>query len=127
MSGIIRHEINETWAHAGMVEAGDFVFTGYCTGNIGGSIEAQVNGAFDELERRLAAVGLPLSSVVKMDCLFRDVWNIPVMEKVIKERFPAGQYPARKSLQTEFAHRGGAEGGLLFQLDAVAYRQTNAG
>jgi hypothetical protein len=56
-----------------------------------------------------------------MDCLFRDIWNIPVMEKVIKERFPAGCYPARKSIQTEFAHAGGPNG-LLFQLDAIAYR-----
>jgi hypothetical protein len=52
--------------------------------------------------------------------MFRDIWNIPVMEKVIKERF-AGKYPARKSIQTEFAHRGGQEG-LLFQLDAVAFK-----
>ncbi|MBN1776609.1 MAG: RidA family protein [Clostridiales bacterium] len=121
MSEIKRHEINETWAHSGMVEAGDFVFTGYCVGNIGKSVEAQINGAFDDLERRLAAVGLTLSSVIKMDCLFRDIWNIPVMEKVIKERFPKGQYPARKSIQTEFAHVGGPEG-LHFQLDAIAYR-----
>jgi hypothetical protein len=37
--------------------------------------------------------------------MFRDVWDIPVMEKVIIERFN-GKYPARKSIQTEFAHRG---------------------
>lgn len=123
MSGIIRHEINEEWAHAGMVEAGDFVFTGYCAGNIGQPVEAQVSGAFDELERRLAAVGLTLSSVVKMDCLFRDIWNIPVMETIIKERFPKDQYPARKSIQTEFAHVGGPEG-LMFQVDAVAYKKA---
>ncbi|HPF88125.1 MAG TPA: RidA family protein [Candidatus Limiplasma sp.] len=121
MEEMIRHEINPDWAHAGMVEAGGFVFVGYCAGNIGQPIEAQVNGAFDELERRLAAVGLTLASVVKMDCLFRDVWNIPVMERVIKQRFN-GKYPARKSIQTEFAHRGGAEGGLLFQVDAIAYK-----
>jgi hypothetical protein len=54
-----------------------------------------------------------------MDCLFRDVWNIPVMEKIIKERF-GGKYPVRKSIQTEFAHVGGKEG-LQFQADAVAY------
>ncbi len=42
------------------------------------------------------------------------------MEKVTKERFK-GKYPARKSMQTEFAHRGGQEG-LLFQLDALAYK-----
>lgn len=122
MGQIIRHEINEAWAHAGMVEAGDYVFTGYCAGAVGQPVEAQIGASFDELARRLGAVGLGLESVVKMDCLFRDVWNIPVMEKIIRERFPAGQYPARKSIQTEFAHAGGAAGGLLFQVDAVAYR-----
>jgi hypothetical protein len=42
------------------------------------------------------------------------------MEKVFKERFN-GKYPARKSIQTEFAHVGGQEG-LLFQLDAIAFK-----
>ncbi len=120
MSEIIRHEVNEEWAHTGMVEAGDFVFVSYCVGNIGQPIEAQINGAFDNLETRLKSIGLKLESVVKMDALFRDVWDIPVMEKVIKERFN-GKYPARKSIQTEFAHRGG-EDGLKFQLDAIAYK-----
>lgn len=120
MGEIIRSDVNEEWAHSGIVEAGDFVFISYCVGNIGQSIEKQINGAFDSLAERLGSVGLTLESVVKMDCLFRDVWNIPVMEKLIKERF-RGKYPARKSLQTEFAHRGGQEG-LLFQLDAIAYK-----
>lgn len=84
-----------------------------------GTIEQQINGAFDEMEKRLAIAGLTLENVVQMDCLFRDIWNIPVMEKVIKERFK-GKYPVRKSLQTEFAHAGG-ENGLLFQVDAIAY------
>ena len=66
-----------------------------------------------------AMAGLTLENVVQMDCLFRDVWNIPVMEKIIRERFN-GRYPVRKSIQTEFAHSGGKEG-LLFQADAVAY------
>ncbi len=86
---------------------------------MGQPIEAQVNGAIDEMEKRLAMVGLTLENVVQMDCLFRDVWNIPVMEKVIKERFH-GEYPVRKSIQTEFAHVGGQDG-LLFQLDGIAY------
>lgn len=120
MSGIIRHEINEQWAHSGMVEAGDFVFVSYCVGNIGQSIEAQVNGALDHLAKRLETIGLSLDSVVKLDALFRDIWDIPVMEKVFRERFN-GQYPARKSIQTEFAHTGGPDG-LKFQLDATAYR-----
>ena len=120
MSEIIRHDVNEEWAHSGMVEAGDFVFVSYCAGNVGKSIEDQINGAFDHLSERLNTIGLTLESVVKFDALFRDVWNIPVMEKIIKERFN-GKYPARKTIQTEFTHRGGEEG-LLFQLDATAYK-----
>ena len=120
MSEIIRHDISEEWAHSGIVEAGDFAFISYCVGNIGQSIENQINGAFDHLSERLKSIGLTLESVVKFDALFRDVWDIPIMEKVVKERF-RGKYPARKSIQTEFAHKGGQEG-LLFQLDAIAYK-----
>ena len=120
MADIQRYDVSEQWAHSGIVKAGDFYYLSYCVGNIGGTIEQQINGAFDHMEQRLKMVGLTLENVVQMDCLFRDVWNIPVMEKVIKERFH-GHYPARKSIQTNFAHVGG-ENGLLFQADAVAYR-----
>lgn len=119
MSDIVRLDVNEDWAHTGIIKAGVFCFLSYCVGNVGGNIEQQINGAFDEMEKRLALVGLNLENVVQMDCLFRDIWNIPVMEKVIKERFNR-KYPVRKSIQTEFAHIGG-ENGLLFQADAVAY------
>ncbi len=121
MSKIVRSDVNEEWAHSGVIEAGNLIFVGYCVGNIGQSIENQINGAVDHLTERLESIGLSLESVVQMDCLFRDIWNIPVMEKVLKERFQ-GKYPVRKSIQTEFAHRGGSDGGLLFQLDAVAFR-----
>ena len=119
MSAIERYEVNEQWAHSGIVKAGDYCFLSYCVGNIGGTIEEQINGAFDNMEERLKMVGLTLENVVQMDCLFRDVYNIPVMEKVIKERFN-GHYPARKSIETNFAHIGGPDG-LHFQADAVAY------
>ena len=85
MSEIIRLDVREEWAHAGIIKAGDFCFLSYCVGNIGGTIDAQINGAFDEMERRLALVGLTLENVVQMDCLFRDVWNIPVMEKITSQ------------------------------------------
>ena len=119
MSPIERYDVSEEWAHARLVKAGDYCFLSYCVGNIGGTMEEQVNGAFDQMEKRLALVGLTLENVVHMDCLFRDVWNIPVMEKVIKQRF-GGKYPVRKSIQTEFAHVGGPDG-LQFQLDAIAW------
>ena len=118
MSEIIRHDINEEWAHSGIVEAGDFCFLNYCARNIGGTIEEQINGAFDEMEERLKMTGLTLENVVQMNCLFKNIWDIPVMEKVVKERFN-GRYPARKSIQTEFADSRG----LLFQVDGIAYRR----
>ncbi len=119
MSKIERFDVNEDWAHTGIIKAGDFYFLSYCVGNIGQSIEAQINGAIDQMENRLKLVGLSLEDMVQIDCLFRDVWNIPTMEKVIRERFN-GKYPVRKSIQTNFAHNGG-ENGLQFQLDGIAY------
>ncbi len=120
MREIVRSDVNSKWAHSGIVEAGDFVFINYCVGNIGQSVENQINGAFDHLIERLKSIGLTLESVVKIDCMFRDIWNIPLLEKVLIERCN-GKYPARKSIQTEFAHRGGDEG-LQFQLDAIAFK-----
>ncbi|NLL77475.1 MAG: RidA family protein [Clostridiales bacterium] len=119
MSDINRLDVNEEYAYSGIVEAGNFVFLSFCVGNVGGSIEEQVNGALDDMERRLAKVNLTLHNVVKMDVLLRDAWNIPAMEKVFKERF-MGKYPARKTIQTDFAHVGGSDG-LHVQIDAIAY------
>ena len=120
MSDIIRGDVNQEWAHSGYVVAGDFVFLSYCVGNIGKSVEEQVNGALDHMEQRLSQVNLTLQDVVKLDILLRDAWNIPVMEKVFKERFK-GVYPARKTIETNFAHAGGSDG-LQVQIDAIAYR-----
>ena len=38
---------------------------GYCVGNIGGTIEEQINGAFDHMERRLALVMVHVPRIVK--------------------------------------------------------------
>jgi enamine deaminase RidA (YjgF/YER057c/UK114 family) len=120
VSNIIRGDVNDEWAHSGYVEAGDFVFLSYCVGNVGKSVEEQINGALDHMEKRLAKADLKLSDVVKLDILLRDVWNIPIMETVFKERF-RGVYPARKTISTDFAHVGGPDG-LHVQIDGIAYR-----
>nr|WP_312578025.1 RidA family protein [Sedimentibacter sp.] len=121
MSSIERYGVNEDYALSQMVTAGDLVFLNFCVGNIGGSIEAQVNGALNNMEDCLKKINLTLDSVVKVDVLLRDAWNIPVMEKVFKERFK-GKYPARKTIETNFAHAGGADG-LHVQIDAIAYKK----
>ncbi len=68
---IERYDVNEDWAHSGLIKVGNFVHPGYCVGNIGGTIEEQVNGAFDHMEKRLKLVGLTLENVVQMDCCFK--------------------------------------------------------
>lgn len=124
MGGIVRScvykEFGEECAISEIVRAGDFVFLSFCVGDMNLSMEGQVNGALDDMERKLQTVGLTLESVVKMDVLLRDPWNIPIMEKVFKERFK-GQYPARKTIATEFAERCG-EHGRQIQIDAIAYK-----
>lgn len=121
MNRIIRTDVNEECAYSGIVEAGDYVFFSFCVGSVGGTVEEQIHGALDDMERRLKKVNLSLHNVVKMDVLLKDVWNIPIMEKVFKERFD-GVYPARKTIQTEFAHKGGPDG-LHVQIDAIAYKE----
>ena len=121
MGEIKRHGTNEENAWSEIVEAGDFAFLTFCVGNIGQPVEAQVHGALDDMAIRLKKIGLTLESVVKVDVMMKDPWNIPIMEKVFKERFK-GVYPARKTISTEFAHRGG-ENGLQVQIDAIAYRK----
>lgn len=116
MNKIKRTEISDEWAHSGIVEAGDYVFISYCMGNEGQSIENQINGAFDVLNERLETIGLTLESVVKMDCLFRDIMDLSFLGEIIKKRFD-GKYPARKAFETNFIREG-----ISFQIDAIAYK-----
>lgn len=116
MSEIKRVEVDEFWADSTIIEAGDYVFVGYCMGNEGKSIEEQINGAFTTLENRLSMVGLGLDSVVKMDCLFKDISDLNYLSDVIKKRFN-GKYSVRKAFTSDFIREG-----ICFQADAIAYK-----
>lgn len=116
MREIERTEISDEWAHSGIVEAGDYVFISYCMGNEGQSIENQINGAFDILSERLKTIGLKLESVVKIDCLFKDITDLSFLGEIIKKRFD-GKYPARKAFETKFIREG-----INFQIDAIAFK-----
>ena len=119
MKEIRRYDINEDWVHSGIIQAGNYCFINYCARNLGGTIEEQIEGAFDEMEERLAFVGLTLENVVQMNCLFKNIWDIPIMEKVIRRRFN-GKYPVRKSFQTEFADPGNDKG-----IEAIKKERSN--
>lgn len=116
MKEIKRTEASDEWAHSGIVEAGDYVFISYCMGNEGQSIENQIDGAFDVLSERLETIGLTLKSVVKMDCLFKDITDLSFLAEIIKKRFD-GEYPARKAFETKFIREG-----ISFQIDAIAFK-----
>ena len=117
MNSIIeRIEVDEQWAHSAIVVAGEFAFISYCMKNEGQNIENQINGAFDVLENRLKSIGLTLDSVVKMDCLFKDIMQINYLSQIIKQRFN-GKYPSRKAYETKFLREG-----ISFQIDAIAYK-----
>ena len=118
MGQIKRIEVDERWADSTIIQAGDFVFVGYCMKNEGQDIKAQINGAFDVLEQRLETVGLTLQSVVKMDCLFRNISDLDALPDIIKARF-RGKYPARKAFETTFIRDG-----IDFQIDAIAYKEN---
>ena len=115
MSEIQRTGIDEDWAHSAVVVAGDYAFVSYCMRHEGEPVRKQIEGAIDVLEERLGSIGLTLQSVVKIDCLFRDIRDIQYLGEVIKRRFDT-DLPARKAYETRFLREG-----ILFQLDAVAY------
>lgn len=119
MENIKRYDCHEEYAYAGIVKAGDMAYLNFCVGNVGGSVKEQVEGALDEMVHRLKRIDCDLSSIVQVTVLLRDVWDIPVMEEVFKQYFK-GEYPARKTIQTNFAHRGGIDG-LKVQIDGIAY------
>ena len=117
MSDIKRVEIDEFWADSTIIEAGDYVFIGYCMANEGKSITEQIIGAIDVLENRLKMVGLTLESVVKMDCLFKDIEDLNYLADILRSRFN-GKYPTRKAYTSDFIREG-----IRFQIDAIAYKK----
>lgn len=114
MNGIKRVETDEYWADSTVIDDGDYVFVGYCMANEGRPVAEQMDGAFTVLEERLAKAGLGLDSVVKMDCLFKDINDLMLLPDAIKKRFN-GKYPTRKAYTTDFIREG-----ILFQIDAIA-------
>jgi len=116
MSAIKRIEVDEYWADSTIIEAGNYVFIGYCMGNEGQTIEKQIEGAFSVLADRLSKIGLGLDSVVKMDCLFKDIRDLQYLPAIIKQYFK-NQYPTRKAFTTDFIREG-----IAFQIDAIAYK-----
>lgn len=113
---IIRKEMDEEWADATIVAAGNFVFIGFCSGNEGQPVEDQMDAAFEILRSRLSREGLGMEAVVQINCLFRNIDDLEKLPDKIRKHF-GGRYPARKCIETRFAREE-----INFQIDAIAYR-----
>ncbi|GGH34809.1 hypothetical protein [Paenibacillus segetis] len=66
------------------------------------------------MSERLEKVNLTLNSVVKVDVMLRDVWDIPVMEKVFKQRLK--EIILRERLFPRNLHTKAVLMGLKFKL-----------
>ena len=64
--------------------------------------------------------GLPVSIGNRpgVYCLFKNIEDLNILPKVLKERF-AGKYPTRKAYTSDFIRDG-----ILFQIDAIAYKNA---
>lgn len=90
------------YSHA--VEAGGFVYLSGQTPAIPGTshlaeggIEAQTAQCFENLKNVLAAAGLTLDDVVKVNVFLTDMKNFQAMNEVYKSKFEA-PYPARSTV-----------------------------
>jgi 2-iminobutanoate/2-iminopropanoate deaminase len=86
-------------------------------GELGTSLEEQVNAAIDNLERVLTAGGSSLSQVVKTTCFLADVSHFEEFDRIYSQRFRP-PFPARSTVGVTFA----GDGKLLFEIEALALK-----
>lgn len=82
-----------------------------------GGFEAECRQAFANLEQALRASGSGLAHVVKATILYADLADLPVMNKIFAEVFPANP-PARTAAIV------GLAGGRRISIDAIAVSPT---
>jgi len=101
--------------YSSAVKAGDTVFIGLHRGG-GEDFETQFRKTFAALERTLAKLDCALAQVVKVNVYLKRIEDLPEMEKLFADYFPAGSFPARMTSTTEFI-----DGDCLMMIDGVAY------
>lgn len=104
------------------VVAGNFIYTSHQAGMVDqlgnklGSVEAQTEQCFKNLERVLVTAGATLDDIVKTTVYLRDIKDFDAMREVYLRHFKHG-FPARMTATTDFI-----DDDCLVMLDVVAYR-----
>ncbi|MBN1139534.1 MAG: RidA family protein [Anaerolineae bacterium] len=107
------------YSYSSAVAAGDFVFVGLHRG-FGATFAEQHEDIFKHLQGTLAQFGLSLADLVKVNVWLKEIKDLPEMEKLFRNHFEQGQYPARMTSTTEFI-----DADCLIMIEGVAYGNTN--
>lgn len=101
-------------SYSAAVRAGDLIFLGLHRGG-GGDFETQLRGTMTGLGASLEKLGRPLGSLVKVSVYLRDIGDLGTMERLFRDYFEDGRYPARMTTTTEFH-----DDDCLVMIDGVA-------
>jgi 2-iminobutanoate/2-iminopropanoate deaminase len=106
------------FSYSSAVVAGDFVFLGLHRG-FGERFEDQMRGALEAIGNTLQGLelGLSLEHLVKVNVWLKRIQDLPEMEKLFRDYFAEGQFPARMTATTEFIDTD-----CLVMIDGVAYK-----
>jgi 2-iminobutanoate/2-iminopropanoate deaminase len=105
------------YSYSSAVAAGDFIYLGLHRG-FGNDFITQIDNTFSRLQNTLAELEIPLSNLVMAYVWFKDIKDVPAMEKRFMEYFEKGKYPARTGGSTEFI-----DDDCLFMMHGIACRK----
>jgi 2-iminobutanoate/2-iminopropanoate deaminase len=102
------------------VLAGDYVFLGLHRGS-GLGFKQQFESAFEGLSYTLAEFELSLADIVKLTVWLKRIGDLPEMEKLFREYFDEGFFPARMTAKTEFI-----DDDCLLMIEGTAYADPSS-
>jgi 2-iminobutanoate/2-iminopropanoate deaminase len=104
------------YSYSSAVAAGEYVFLGLHRGS-GDTFEKQLRGAIASATETLGKFGLPLTRLVSVRVWLLHIEDLPAMEKIFLEYFPADRCPARMTATTQFI-----DADCLVMIEGIAYR-----
>jgi len=109
--------ITTPYSYSAAVAAGDFVFLALHRG-FGDDFAMQFDDTFKHLKKTLAGLDLALANLVKVYVWFRNIKDVPEMEKRFRNYFEKDKYPVRTGGTTKFI-----DDDCLFMINGVACRK----
>jgi 2-iminobutanoate/2-iminopropanoate deaminase len=106
-------------SYSAAVRAGEYVFLGLHRG-FGATFAEQQENVFEHLQKTLAEFGLTLANLVKVNVWLKDIKDLPEMERLFRNHFAEGHFPARMTSTTEFI-----DADCLLMIEGVAYGAAN--